>query len=162
MTIKQLAFETHQYLQTTTGATFKRTHVYELLAAALGFNSYAAFSADYIFTQNSISSKHPDKHEDHVGRRCLELGYPPETSLLIARALPHRMEEQDIGCIRIGDLVAHLRFETGRAYQREHPLQDEEEEDEPNYRRLDPGSTLSSILIDGLSSAAEQGTDSGK
>lgn len=157
MTIKQLAFDTHQYLQTTTGATFKRAHVYELLAAALGFNSYAAFSADYIFTQNSISSRHPDKHEDRVGRRCLELGYSPEISLQIARVLPQRLEEQDIGGIRIGDLVAILRFETGRAYQREYPLPDEEEEDEPDYRKLDPASTPSSILIDGLSFAAKQG-----
>jgi hypothetical protein len=37
MTIKQLAFDAQQHLQAQTGTTFKRSHVYELLAAAFGF-----------------------------------------------------------------------------------------------------------------------------
>ena len=36
MTIKSLAFDAQQYLESQTGATFKRGHIYELLTASLG------------------------------------------------------------------------------------------------------------------------------
>ena len=51
MTIKQLAFETQRHLQAQTSTTFKRSHVYELLAAAFGFNSYASLCAAYVFSK---------------------------------------------------------------------------------------------------------------
>lgn len=88
MTIKELAYATQQHLQAATGTTFKRTHIYELLAASFGFNSYAALGTDHVFTQHSLTSRRPAKYGEQVGRRCLELGYPPEIALQIARALP--------------------------------------------------------------------------
>src|SRR5574338_496047 len=113
MTIKQLAFDAQQLLQAQTCTTFRRSHIYELLAAAFGFNSYASLCADHVFTHGSITSQHPAKHGESVGRRCLELDYPPEKALQVAQTLPDYLTNQDIGVIRISDLVAHLRYETG-------------------------------------------------
>jgi hypothetical protein len=45
MTIKAFVFETHQYCQAHIAAPFKRTHIYELLATAFGYNSFAALSS---------------------------------------------------------------------------------------------------------------------
>ena len=46
MTIKELAYSAQQHLQASTGGSFKRAHVYELLAASFGFNSHAAFGVE--------------------------------------------------------------------------------------------------------------------
>lgn len=114
MTIKQLAFNTQQHLQIQTSISFKRSHVYELLAAAFGFNSYASLCVEHVFTQGGLSSRRPIRYGESVGRRCLELDYPPETALQLAQALPNYFADLTIGVIRIADLVAHLRYETNR------------------------------------------------
>lgn len=160
MTIKQFAFDTQQQLQASTGSTFKRSHIYELLAAAFGFNSYAALATERVFTQNSITSRRPAKYGEQVGGRCLDLGYSPETALKVAQALPELLTKQDIGVIRIADLVVHLRFETGRLdYMARNEINDESMEDEEALysRWFDPGSSPPAILVDGLSAAAERG-----
>lgn len=86
-TTEVVCYATQQHLLAATGTSFKRTHIYELLAASFGFNSYAALGADNIFTQNSLTNRHPAKYSEQVGRRCLELGYPAETALQVAPAL---------------------------------------------------------------------------
>ena len=51
MTIKELTYSAQQHLQASTGGSFKRAHVYELLAASFGFNSHAAFGVDTVLTE---------------------------------------------------------------------------------------------------------------
>ena len=57
MTIKELAYSAQQQLQASTGKPLKRAHIYELLAASFGFNSYAALGVDSIFTQQRPGDK---------------------------------------------------------------------------------------------------------
>ena len=57
MTIKELAYSAQQQLQASTGKPLKRAHIYELLTASFGFNSYAALGVDSIFTQQSPGDK---------------------------------------------------------------------------------------------------------
>jgi len=159
MTIKQLAFDAQQYLQTNSGSTFKRSHVYELLAAAFGFNSYASLCAEHVFTQGGLTSRRPAKHSESVGRRSLELDYPPETALQLAQALPIYLTDQDIGVIRIADLVAHLRYEINRVTDDEFEESDDDAEDEEDIYGpwFDRESLATPILLEGLTSAAEKG-----
>ena len=158
MTIKQLAFDTQQHLQAKTGTPFKRSHIYELLAAGLGFNSYASLCADHVFTQGGITCQRPAKHGESVGRRCLELDYLPEMALQLAQVLPAYLTDQDIGVIRIADLVAHLRYETGRVTdQGLDEFDDEAEYDETFDPWFDRESIASPILLEGLTAAAEKG-----
>ncbi len=159
MTIKQFAFDAQQHLQTHAGTTFKRSHVYELLAAAFGFNSYASLCADHVFTHGSLASRHPAKHGESVGRRCLELDYPPEIALQLAQTLPAYLTEYDIGVIRIEDLVAYLRYETDSVtdhdlYEFDDDVEDEEDTFEP---WSDRESIVSPILLEGLTAAAGKG-----
>lgn len=159
MTIKQLAFDTQQHLQTQTSTTLKRSHAYELLAAAFGFNSYASLCAEHVFTQGSLTSRRPAKHSESVGRRSLELDYLPETALQLAQALPAYLTDQDIGVIRIADLVAHLRYETNRVtdHESDEPDDDAEDEEETYDSWFDRESLAPPILLEGLLAAADKG-----
>lgn len=159
MTIKQLAFDTQQHLQAQTRTTFKRSHVYELLAGAFGFNSYASLCAQHVFTQGGLTSRRPGKHSESVGRRSLELDYLPETALQLAQALPAYLTDQNIGVIRIADLVAHLRYETNRVTDHElDEFDDDAEDEEDTYGSwFDRESLATPILLEGLVAAAEKG-----
>lgn len=159
MTIKQLAFDTQQYLQSQTSAAFKRSHIYELLAASFGFNSYASFSAEYVFTQGGITSRRPAKYSESVGRRTLELDYPVEAAIQLAQALPNYLAGQDIGVIRITDLVAHLRYSSNRGAGDEPDESDEDAQGEEDAygQWLDRESIATPILLEGLKLAGEKG-----
>ena len=159
MTIKQLAFDAQQRLQAQAGTPFKRSHVYELLAAASGFNSYASLCAEHVFTQGSLTSRRPAEYGESVGRRCLELDYPPETALQLAQAFPVYLAERDIGVIRIADLVAHLRYETDSVTNHDLDEFDDDAEDEVDTfdSWFDRESIASPILLEGLTAAAEKG-----
>ena len=71
-TIKEFAYSTQQHLLNRTGSKFKRTHVYELLATIFGYNSFAALSAEAIFSQlpGQVSV-----HTLAIKHKCVELGY---------------------------------------------------------------------------------------
>lgn len=159
MTIKQFAFDTQQHLQAQTRIAFKRSHVYELFAAAFGFNSYASLCADCVFTQGGLTIRRPAEYGESVGRRCLELDYLPETALQLAQALPVYLTDQDIGVIRIADLVAHLRYETNRVTDQElDEFDDDAEDEEDTYGPcFDRESLATPILLDGLLAAANKG-----
>ena len=104
--------------------------------------------------------EHPGQHGESVGRRCLELGYPPETAIQIAQVLPNYLTEQDIGVIRITDLVAHLRYEaSGMSFLDDDESDDDfgDGDDDTLDPWLDDEFIASPILLEGLAAAAEKG-----
>ncbi|MGZ8982337.1 MAG: hypothetical protein ACXW11_00105 [Methylotenera sp.] len=56
MTIKNIIYSAHQSLEQVANTPVKRPHVYELLAAAFGFDTYASLTSKAIL----IQSKSPD------------------------------------------------------------------------------------------------------
>ena len=80
MTIKEFAYSTQQHLHASAKGPFKRAHIYELLAASFGFNSYAALCANSVFTDVSMPSQLPAKHRSRVRNRCIEMGYPADVA----------------------------------------------------------------------------------
>lgn len=134
MTISKFAYETQQYLQAETGTQFKRAHIYELLAAALGFNSYAAFCTESVFLQRTLAGKLMTAHVEHLGCRCLDLQYPPAVAIKVAKILPQLLSDRGVDSICVPDLIS----------------------------RLSSGTSLidieSPIMLDGLSSLAERGS----
>lgn len=109
MTIKELAYSAQQQLQASTGKPLKRAHIYELLAASFGFNSYAALGVDSIFTQQRPGDKRIDAESALVSGRCIELGYPPEIVDLVSVSLGSFLAERQIGIVRISALISQLR-----------------------------------------------------
>jgi hypothetical protein len=159
MTIKELAYSAQQSLQARTGSSFKRAHIYELLAASYGFNSYAALSTTAVFTRRPA-----DKHmavPDNVGvrRRCVALGYETHTADLVASVLPAFLAERQIGTVKFSDLVAELR---GESFDQD---DDFDEDDSFDDHQDDLGAIswgnsgdepVSSITLEGLEIAASK------
>lgn len=84
MTIKELAYAAQRQLQSRTDSVFKRSHVYELLAAAFGFDSYAALGCTAVLTLRRSDAPPSLESGSLIRRRCLALGYPPTTADVVA------------------------------------------------------------------------------
>jgi TPR repeat protein len=112
MTIKELAYFAQQHLQVSTSGLFKRAHVYELLAASFGFNSYAAFGVDTVFRELRQNDKRVVPQSAFITRRCIELGYQPDKAVLVPAALDYFLAQRQIGVASISSLVRRLRGES--------------------------------------------------
>jgi len=159
MTIKELAYSAQKKLETSTNQHFKRTHIYELLAAAFGYSSYAALVAEAVFTEKAFTSRRLSAKAPLVHSRCVELAYPVDIAKLVAASLPEFLAEREIGMIRVADLVATLQSDS---YV---PDDDEDESLEPEREGWDVSDDrwvnlrvlASPILLDGLETAAQGG-----
>ena len=162
MTIKELAFNTQHYLQAVTGVPFKRSHIYELLAASFGFKSYAAFSSDALFATVSPAIQRTLKYDNAlIKNRCHVLGYDTKTTDLVASSLSQYLTEQKICAIRIQELILCLRDEWDDEDEYEWDDEDEDGEEPREYvPSLDHEALISPLLIDGLNHAANQGNSS--
>ena len=79
MTLKELTYEVRQCLQTELGVQFKQAHIYELLASAFGYKSWAAFSSDAVMLDNCDSFHGRFREEAQrmnlVRQRCQKISY---------------------------------------------------------------------------------------
>lgn len=149
MTIKELAFSAQQHLQSSIGGSFKRAHIYELLAASFGFNSHAAFSVDTVLTELGSNDSQSVPQSLHIKRRCIELGYQLDTATLATSLLESFLAERRIGVTSISSLISCLRGESPNPdYELEY---DEDEPFDPTDEEFGP------ILLDGLDAAASKG-----
>ena len=149
MTIKELAFSAQQHLQSGIGASFKRTHIYELLAASFGFNSHAAFSVDTVLTELRQKDSQSVPQSSLIKRRCIELGYQLDIATLATSMLESFLAERRIGVVSISSLISRLRGESpNHNYELEY---DEDEPFDPTDEEFGP------ILLDGLDAAASKG-----
>lgn len=162
MTIKELAYSAQQRLQASTGSSFKRAHIYELLAASFDFNSYAALGVDAVLTQQRPDDKHFASHSAFVRRRCIELGYPPESADLVSVTLGAFLAERQIAVVRISALISQLRGDWSSLD--DHPIGDDTEQfgDEQDDRLAprwsdDDEGDFAPIMLDGLEAAASKG-----
>ena len=162
MTITELAYSAQQRLQASTGSSFKRAHIYELLAASFGFNSYAALGVDAVLTQQRPDDKHFASHSAFVRRRCIELGYPPESADLVSVTLGAFLAERQIAVVRISALISQLRGDWSSLD--DHPIGDDTEQfgDEQDDRLAprwsdDDEGDFAPIMLDGLEAAASKG-----
>ncbi len=150
MTIKELAYSAQQHLQASTGRSFKRAHIYELLAASFGFNSYAAFGVDTVLTELPANDRLVGLQSAFIKRRCIELGYQPDTATLASATLESYMAERQIGVASIPALISRLR---GKSPNQDDDLEDDRDE---LFDPADEGG-FGPILLDGLDAAASKG-----
>ena len=101
MSIKQLCFDAHTQLRSQHGIAVRRTHLYELLAALLGFNSHAALAAEAVIGQVRQAWRFTSDDLTRLSKRCLALGYPTAESQRIVEAITavaktHRLVAVDV------------------------------------------------------------------
>jgi hypothetical protein len=160
MTIKEFAYSTQQHLQATTKGAFKRAHIYELLAASFGFNSYASLCTNSVFAEVSMPSQLPAKHRSLVRNRCVEIGYPTDVADAVSLSLPDFLTEREFGVFGIDGLVALLRTEWDGDGEVPDDVDDESEDwndgAESRHALVD-AMVASPILLEGLENAASKG-----
>jgi len=102
MTIKNTVHLTHQKLKDVTNIPIKLTHVYELLAAAFGFNSYASLKSVAILTNLDNPTT---ANQDLILQRSNLLGY----QAFPAGELVAILEEEGLGTLTFSKLALKLR-----------------------------------------------------
>jgi hypothetical protein len=102
MTIKSTVYSTHQKFKNLTSPTFKLSHVYELFAAALGFNSYAALKSDVMLTKIDDSTV---ANQDAILQKAFALGYKTFPAFELARI----MEAQGLCALSFTELAKKLK-----------------------------------------------------
>jgi hypothetical protein len=105
MSIKQLCFDAHTQLRDQHGIAVRRTHLYELLAALLGFNSHAALAADAVIGQIRQTMRFTSDDLTRLSKRCLALGYPTAESQRIVDAITALAENHRLVAVDIKYLV---------------------------------------------------------
>ncbi|AEF88815.1 hypothetical protein DelCs14_1790 [Delftia sp. Cs1-4] len=173
MTLKALAHDAHLTLQARTGRTLPRSHVYELLAAALGSRSWAAFLADSLLADAGVGVM-PDGALARVCGRARQLGHAQSAADALTGALIDLATRRQMGAVR-WDALAHLMRSPpsggderiGRGFLEDEDEDEEDEEEDGGRRNADAGSepahvlsqerVLSSpLLLDSLERAAAQ------
>ena len=102
MTIKNTAYSTHQKFKNLTSPPLKLSHVYELYAASLGFNSYASLKSEVILTKIDDFTV---ANQDAILQRAFALGYKKFPALELARI----MEFEGLCALSFIDLAKKLK-----------------------------------------------------
>ena len=112
MTLKDLVFAARQHIQHSTGTKLSTGHTYELLAAALRFNSHAELTS-----QAALVSLHGNRHswaevtvqpadEQYLVRRHLTVGAPGDRQAVCAAVVTF-VDSHDLTTVHFSDLFAH-------------------------------------------------------
>ena len=104
MTIKNIIYSAHQRLEQVANIPVKRSHIYELIAAAFGFNTYASLTSKAILIQHKGPNSAETANLALIQQRSQELGYG---NIFTAEFLMI-MSNQQIGTLIFADLIAQL------------------------------------------------------
>lgn len=99
MTVKNLAHSAHHQLQTACGIPVARSHVHELLAAAFGYGSWAAFRTDCVLSDRGVGDLAPENGPALAGR-ALQLNIPQHACSIAASTVHAILLERRIGALR--------------------------------------------------------------
>ncbi len=159
MTLKALAHTADQRLKVLAGENFSRSHVYELLAAALGYKSWASLNADALIADSGIKPIPDDAQPNCLGRAC-QLGYTTVIAEAVANDLVDLATRRQLCVVRWHDLDSLLQFPKVSADVEEDIDDDWAEEPEPSVEILQTfthESLLSStLLLENLTLASTQ------
>lgn len=107
MTLKELAHLAQQTLLTRAGCPVKRSHVHELLAAAFGHRSWAAFLSESVLSDAGVGAAPTGGLPELIGR-AVQLGYGQQAATTVATTLVAFIAERQLSAISWADLRAAL------------------------------------------------------
>ena len=111
MNISSFAHQTQARLKDAVGFGLKRSHIYELMAAAAGQGSYAALTAQGLLgllPSEPLAKHYGALNQDKCTRRAVVLGYPKEQSGPLAAALCSEMAAHRLGVVPFEDILEAL------------------------------------------------------
>lgn len=151
MTIKEQAYRAHAFLQGRGVTSLKRSHVHELLAAAAGYASYAAFQHDATWCDVPFSLARIELNLDAVHDRCGALGLPADERGRVVEGLQRFLLDAGYASVRFDALIAAI----------------EGNEDDPDWHewvwthlvngQLGTSFEHQPLLLEGLEAAAQRG-----
>lgn len=167
MNAKTFAHHTQSCLKKATGLHFKRSHVYELVAAALGAGSYAALMSQGLLCPLPSAPLIRRYAQLDLGRtvsRAADLGYSTAVAASIAIQVCTALHEKKLGLIPIQSILTVLLEGSAELYE-EVPYDNDALDDlddaawEERLNRPDPAplGLDNSWVIDGLRAAAARG-----
>lgn len=107
MTLRELAHLAQQTLQTHAGCPVKRSHVHELLAAAFGHRSWAAFRAQAVLADAGVGDGPSGASSQMIGR-AVQLGYHQQAAAEMARSFLAFIAEHHLSSVSWSALGAGL------------------------------------------------------
>lgn len=107
MTIKDIIYSVHQDLEQITNISVKRSHIYEVLAAAYSFKTYASLASQAILIQRKYLDSVQTINIEQIQKRFEELGY----NSILTKELPLIIRDRRIGALTLEDLVNELKNE---------------------------------------------------
>lgn len=108
MTIKQYAFNLHAHLRALGLVSLARSQVHELLAAAAGFATHAAFQHQAAWCDVAWRDTDFPPGEDRVLQRCLQFGLSPEDAVRATQGLAGFLGASGYAPVRFEELIAAL------------------------------------------------------
>ncbi|KGM55745.1 hypothetical protein N800_11520 [Lysobacter daejeonensis GH1-9] len=108
MTIKEQAYRAHAFLRARGVASLKRSHVHELLAAAVGYSTHAAFQHDATWCDMPFSVTGIDPDLSAIRARCQDLGLPADEGEQIVEVLPFFLRDAGHAPVRFDALIAAI------------------------------------------------------
>jgi hypothetical protein len=142
--IKSFAHHAHQTLVPLAPNKFKRSHVYELMAAGLGFNSWAALHQSQVLVDADEASRPPDFDRNVVGR-ALQLGFLQSEAQGLAEHFQTLHTQQPFGCIPLSELDKDL-FGSESDTDADTESEDEDFEDDEDWPVEDEDEPVRQIL----------------
>lgn len=159
MAIKDLAYTIKRQLESATHKSFRHTHVYELLAASLGFNSSAAMSVSHVLV---VLQQEPEPATPTLAvlqARLVELGYR-DVANTAGTTLLQIIRNQRLGVVAIESVIRVLG--DSQWTHEDDSYRDEEDEGEGPGFNVDLGPAIdlerTEMLLEGLTSAARRGS----
>lgn len=158
MNIKEFALHTQQHIESAAATTFKRSHVYELMAAAFGYRTYAALCSEAVFHRRPRPSAPETYNLLGVASRCSDLGYTSAADKVTTNFLEALAAER-LGVVKIADVISKFRSTDDDANwdmsAAERDTQSDTSATDPFDDDLDPDTDKpSDVLIESLETAA--------
>ena len=155
MSIKQLCFDAHSHLRDQHGIAVRRAHLYELLAALLGFNSHAALATDAVIGQVRQARRFNNDDLTRLSKRCSALGYPSAESQRIVEAITALAETHRLLAVDVKYLVQRVAGDADGWDVDDEEMPDDVGIDQASPWQDAPDLDLDSpLLIDGLEQLA--------
>jgi len=160
MTIKAIAFSAQQRVAERCGISLQRSHVYESLAAAFGFASYASLCADAAFYIGPPGRLVAPRMTDSVARRLAELGFPELLNRQVALELTAVVSDHGLRTVHIDHVIDSLVpgiYTQTASDEIEHDTGEKYDDAPANDHPLIGDWEASSFLGSGLEEAAKRG-----
>lgn len=154
MTIKEQAYRAHAFLQARGVTSLKRSHVHELLAAAVGYPTHAAFQYDATWCDVPFNLTGINSDPGDLRARCRELGLPADEGERVVEVLPLFLQDAGYAPVRFEALIAAVEGDEEDPAWHEwvwtHVV-------EPMHRALSINFERQRVLLEGLEVAAQRG-----